>query len=191
MPRLVGINHIAVEVGDVDEMLAFLEQIFDQVTLRGRSGRMAFVDMGDQFVALEAVGREPVSAGHFGLVVDDAAETLERAREAGARMVGTERLPRPVGQPVAGRGLPRTSSSRRRRGSSRAWDSRVSRSPSARSRSCARRVSPTRSRSCSVRCRGRRTRATRGRSVASRGRSGAARVPFAVSSYSTRGGDSG
>ncbi len=88
MPRLVGINHIAVEVGDVDEMLAFLERIFDQVTLRGRSGRMAFVDLGDQFVALESVGREPVSAGHFGLVVDDAAETLERARAAGARMVG-------------------------------------------------------------------------------------------------------
>ena len=88
MPRLVGINHIAVEVGDIDEMLAFLERIFDGVRLRGQSGRMAFVDLGDQFVALEAVGREPVSAGHFGLVVDDAAETLQRAREAGARMVG-------------------------------------------------------------------------------------------------------
>ena len=88
MPRLVGINHIAVEVGDIDEMLAFLERIFDGVRLRGQSGRMAFVDLGDQFVALEAVGREPVSAGHFGLVVDDAAETLQRAREAGVRMVG-------------------------------------------------------------------------------------------------------
>lgn len=88
MPRLVGINHIAVEVGDIDEMLAFLGRIFDDVTLRGRSGRMAFVDMGDQFVALESVGRDPVSAGHFGLVVDDAAETLQRARDAGARMIG-------------------------------------------------------------------------------------------------------
>ena len=88
MPRLVGINHIAVEVGDIAEMLAFLERIFDGVRLRGQSGRMAFVDLGDQFVALEAVGREPVSAGHFGLVVDDAAETLQRAREAGVRMVG-------------------------------------------------------------------------------------------------------
>jgi len=88
VPRLVGINHIAVEVGDIDEMLAFLERIFDGVRLRGQSGRMAFVDLGDQFVALEAVGREPVSAGHFGLVVDDAAETLQRAREAGVRMVG-------------------------------------------------------------------------------------------------------
>jgi catechol 2,3-dioxygenase-like lactoylglutathione lyase family enzyme len=88
VPRLVGINHIAVEVGDIDEMLAFLERIFDDLSLRGRSGRMAFVDLGDQFVALESVGREPVSAGHFGLVVDDAAATLQRAHDAGARMVG-------------------------------------------------------------------------------------------------------
>ncbi len=88
MPRLVGINHIAVEVADIDEMLEFLGQIFDDVQLRGRGGRMAFVDLGDQFVALESVGGEPVSAGHIGLVVDDAEQTLERAREAGARMVG-------------------------------------------------------------------------------------------------------
>ena len=88
VPRLVGINHIAVEVGDIDEMLEFLERIFDDVQLRGRGGRMAFVDLGDQFVALESVGGEPVTAGHIGLVVDDAGEALERAREAGARIVG-------------------------------------------------------------------------------------------------------
>lgn len=88
MPRLVGINHIAVEVADIDEMLEFLGRIFDDVQLRGHAGRMAFVDLGDQFVALESVGGEPVTAGHIGLVVDDAAGTLERAREAGARMVG-------------------------------------------------------------------------------------------------------
>jgi catechol 2,3-dioxygenase-like lactoylglutathione lyase family enzyme len=85
--RLVGINHSAVEVGDLDEAIAFFERIFDGVTLRGRGGNMAFVDMGDQFVALEAVAR-PVSAGHIGLVVDDQAEVLSRAREAGATMVG-------------------------------------------------------------------------------------------------------
>ena len=55
--RLVGINHVAVEVGDIDEMLAFLEQIFDACELRGRSGGMAFVDLGDQFIALELGGR--------------------------------------------------------------------------------------------------------------------------------------
>ena len=87
MPRLVGINHIAVEVADAEEMLAFFRRIFDDVTLRGSVANMTFLDLGDQFVALETV-RRPVNAGHFGLVVDDAAATLGRAQEAGARMVG-------------------------------------------------------------------------------------------------------
>ena len=88
MPRLVGINHVAVEVADREEAVAFFRRIFDDVSLRGRVGSMAFVDLGDQFVALEEVRGEPVAAGHFGLVVDDAAATLERARAAGARLVG-------------------------------------------------------------------------------------------------------
>jgi hypothetical protein len=87
VPRLVGINHVAVEVGDLDEALAFLGRIFDDVTLRGRGGSMAFVDLGDQFVALERTER-PVAAGHYGLVVDDRDAAVRRAREAGARMVG-------------------------------------------------------------------------------------------------------
>ena len=88
MARLVGINHLAVQVGDIDEAIAFFARIFDDVQLRGRGGNMAFVDMGDQFVALESVGK-PVSAGHIGLVVDDQAESLRRAREAGAKMIGS------------------------------------------------------------------------------------------------------
>jgi catechol 2,3-dioxygenase-like lactoylglutathione lyase family enzyme len=88
MPRLVGINHLAVEVGDLGEAIAFFGRIFDDVQLRGRAGNMAFLDMGDQFLALERVGR-PVSAGHIGLVVDDQAETVRRARDAGAEMVGS------------------------------------------------------------------------------------------------------
>ena len=91
MARLVGINHVAVEVGDIDEAISFFEQLSDEVTLRGRSGNMAFVDLGDQFVALEAV-REPVSSGHFGLVVDDRDEVVRRAREAGARVAGHDVL---------------------------------------------------------------------------------------------------
>jgi catechol 2,3-dioxygenase-like lactoylglutathione lyase family enzyme len=86
MPRLVGINHVAVEVGDIDEELRFLERVFDDVTLRGRSGNMAFVDLGDQFIALERA-TEPVSAGHYGLVVDDQEDVVRRAREAGAHML--------------------------------------------------------------------------------------------------------
>jgi lactoylglutathione lyase len=70
-PRLVGINHVALEVGDLEEALAFYGSIFD-LRLRGREPGMAFVDMGDQFIALSA-GRSapPDSARHFGLVVDD------------------------------------------------------------------------------------------------------------------------
>jgi catechol 2,3-dioxygenase-like lactoylglutathione lyase family enzyme len=94
--RLIGINHLAVEVGDLDEAIAFFERICDDVELRGKAGNMAFVDMGDQFVALESVAR-PVSAGHIGLVVDDQAETLRRAREAGAEMIGSHDFRDPWG----------------------------------------------------------------------------------------------
>jgi catechol 2,3-dioxygenase-like lactoylglutathione lyase family enzyme len=85
--RLVGINHVAVQVGDVDEAIAFFRALADDVELRGRSGGMAFVDLGDQFIALERAA-EPVASGHYGLVVDDQAEVVRRAREAGARMLG-------------------------------------------------------------------------------------------------------
>ncbi len=87
MARLVGINHVAVQVGDIDEMLAFLGKLVDRLDLRGRGGRMAFVDLGDQFIALEQAS-EPVATGHYGLVVDDQGEVVRRARDAGARMVG-------------------------------------------------------------------------------------------------------
>ena len=87
MARLVGINHVAVQVGDLDEMLAFLGKLVDDLQLRGQSGGMAFVDLGDQFIALERAA-EPVASGHYGLVVDDQDEVVRRAREAGARMLG-------------------------------------------------------------------------------------------------------
>jgi catechol 2,3-dioxygenase-like lactoylglutathione lyase family enzyme len=70
--RLVGVNHIALEVDDVDEALEWYGRLFE-FELRGRHGDwMAFIDMGDQFIALSA-GRTqaPDGARHFGLVVDD------------------------------------------------------------------------------------------------------------------------
>jgi len=79
MVRLVGINHVALEVGDVDEALAWYGRLFE-LELRGRAGdRMAFIDMGDQFIAL-AHGRTqpPDRERHFGLVVDDK-EAVRRA----------------------------------------------------------------------------------------------------------------
>ncbi len=96
MARAVGINHVAVEVGDVDEAIAFFERLLDGVELRGRGARMAFVDLGDQFIALESVS-EPVAAGHYGLVVDDRDETVRRAREAGARIAGSHDILDPWG----------------------------------------------------------------------------------------------
>ena len=72
MARLVGINHIALEVGDVDDALDWYGRFFE-FELRGRAGaRMAFIDMGDQFIALAAGRSQPADESrHFGLVVDD------------------------------------------------------------------------------------------------------------------------
>jgi lactoylglutathione lyase len=84
MPKLVGMNHIALEVGDVDEALDFWRSIFGELTLRGHGRQMAFIDMGDQFIAL-ARGRTqtPDRARHFGLVVDDKEAVRDRLRELG------------------------------------------------------------------------------------------------------------
>jgi predicted enzyme related to lactoylglutathione lyase len=88
--RLVGINHVALEVDDVEEALRFYGSIFD-VKLRGRAGRMAFIDIGDQFIAL-ATGRTqpPDRNRHFGLVVDDKQRALELARQAGVEVRGND-----------------------------------------------------------------------------------------------------
>jgi predicted enzyme related to lactoylglutathione lyase len=87
VPRLVGINHVAVEVGDLDDALAFYGRIFD-LTLRGRMRTMAFVDMGDQFLALSQGRRQsPDEERHIGLVVDDREAALAAARAAGAEML--------------------------------------------------------------------------------------------------------
>ena len=69
--RLVGINHVALEVGSIEEALSFYGQLFD-LSLRGRSGKMAFIDLGDQFINLsESRTQGPDEQRHFGLVVDD------------------------------------------------------------------------------------------------------------------------
>jgi catechol 2,3-dioxygenase-like lactoylglutathione lyase family enzyme len=81
---LVGINHVALEVGSIDEALAFWERLFGPLTLRGRSASMAFVDMGDQFVALmRAVGGAPDAHRHVGIVVDDKEAVRDAAVAAG------------------------------------------------------------------------------------------------------------
>jgi catechol 2,3-dioxygenase-like lactoylglutathione lyase family enzyme len=86
MARLVGINHVALEVGDIDEALAWYGRFFE-LELRGRGGGMAFIDMGDQFIAL-ARGPEPHRdrERHFGLVVDDKAAVRRALEDAGVEL---------------------------------------------------------------------------------------------------------
>ena len=85
---MVGINHVALEVGDVDEAVEFYGRIFE-CELRGRVHGMAFLDMGDQFLALAQVD-DPESGAHrhFGLVVDDRAAVRRACQEAGVELEG-------------------------------------------------------------------------------------------------------
>jgi lactoylglutathione lyase len=91
-PRLVGINHVALEVGDLEEALDFYGSIFE-VRLRGREPGMAFIDMGDQFIALsEGRTAPPDAARHFGLVVDDKDAVRAALERAGVAIEPGRRL---------------------------------------------------------------------------------------------------
>ncbi len=86
-PRLVGFNHVALEVGDIDEALEFYGTLFD-FKLRGKSKEMAFIDLGDQFIALQAGREQPADDGrHFGLVVDDKEAVRNRLVERGIEIL--------------------------------------------------------------------------------------------------------
>jgi lactoylglutathione lyase len=86
--RLIGINHVALEVGDVDAALDLYGRLFT-FSLRGRAGRMAFIDMGDQFLAVAGGRRQgPDDGRHFGLVVDD-----KEAVRAAVEREGLEAVP--------------------------------------------------------------------------------------------------
>jgi predicted enzyme related to lactoylglutathione lyase len=87
VPRLVGINHLVLEVDDVDEALAFYGRLFE-IELRGRAPGMAFVDMGDQFLVLAAGRTQPPDGKrHFGLVVDDRDGVRRKLEDAGAEIL--------------------------------------------------------------------------------------------------------
>ncbi len=88
-PRLVGINHVAIEVGDIDAALEWYGRLFS-FTLRGKGERNAFIDMGDQFINLTLAPTptgQRTEARHIGLVVDDRSRILDLAQAAGARIV--------------------------------------------------------------------------------------------------------
>src|SRR5262245_55340160 len=81
--RAIGFNHVALEVGDIDEALAFYGRLFE-FTLRDRSDDAAFIDLGDQFLALQRGRKQPADDGrHFGLVVDDKEAVRRALTEAG------------------------------------------------------------------------------------------------------------
>jgi catechol 2,3-dioxygenase-like lactoylglutathione lyase family enzyme len=87
VPRLVGINHVVLEVDDLDEALGFYGRLFE-FELRGRVRGMAFLDMGDQFLVLaEGRSQPPDGKRHFGLVVDDRDEVRRRLEETGAEIL--------------------------------------------------------------------------------------------------------
>src|SRR5438105_10824884 len=85
--RAVGFNHVALEVGDIEEALAFYGRLFE-FKLRGKSKTSAFIDLGDQFIALQK-GRSQAADGgrHFGLVVDDKDAVRKALAEAGVKIL--------------------------------------------------------------------------------------------------------
>ena len=85
--RAIGFNHIALEVGDLDEALAFYGRIFE-FELRGREEDAVFIDLGDQFIALQKGRKQPADDGrHFGLVVDDKEAVRQALIAAGIEIV--------------------------------------------------------------------------------------------------------
>jgi len=99
MARAIGINHVALDVGSVEDALDFWRALFPDLRLRNRSSSMAFIDLGDQFIALFRHDVEPRSEHrHFGLVVDDVGAVLDAARARGASVRGNN-----VGDPWGNR----------------------------------------------------------------------------------------
>ena len=85
--KLVGLNHVALEVGDIDEALEFYGRLFE-IELRGRGPRMAFIDAGDQFIALaEIENLSPDEHRHIGMVVDDRRIVRRALREMGVEIL--------------------------------------------------------------------------------------------------------
>jgi catechol 2,3-dioxygenase-like lactoylglutathione lyase family enzyme len=97
--RAIGINHVALDVGSVEDAVDFWRALFPDLRLRGRSAKMAFIDLGDQFIALFEQEVDPRSEHrHFGLVVDDVDAVVAAARGRGASIRGNN-----VGDPWGNR----------------------------------------------------------------------------------------
>jgi lactoylglutathione lyase len=90
-PRLVGINHVALQVDDLEEAVAFYSGLFRPTAVDRSESGAAFLELGDQFIALFERGprsEEP----HFGLVVDDKGEARRALEKAGVEILPGSRL---------------------------------------------------------------------------------------------------
>ena len=86
-PRLVGINHIAIEVGNIDQALDFYGKIFD-FKLRAKRPGNAFIELGDQFInMMQVTDPHEDRRRHFGLVVDDRSSVRARVQAAGGKLI--------------------------------------------------------------------------------------------------------
>ncbi|MEQ9642392.1 MAG: VOC family protein [Alphaproteobacteria bacterium] len=86
-PKMVGMNHVALEVDDLDAAIAFYRQIFD-FELRGQGPTQVEIDLGDQFIAIAKVDKpQRDNAKHVGIVVDDRSAVRELAAAAGATVL--------------------------------------------------------------------------------------------------------
>ncbi len=85
--RAIGINHVALEVGDIDEALQFYGELLD-FELRSRSDQMAFIDLGDQFLNFSK-GRKQAADDerHFGFVVDNRQLVLDKLEQMGVDLL--------------------------------------------------------------------------------------------------------
>ena len=138
MARMVGINHVVLEVDDLEEALDFYGRLFE-LELRGRVPGMAFLDMGDQFLVLaEGRSQPPDGERHFGLVVDDRQDVRRKLEEAGARSSAAgASISATRGGTTCRSCSTRTSSSRRRPRCLRGWAWTALRRRPRRSTSCA------------------------------------------------------
>ena len=132
-PRMVGINHVALEVGDLEAAVAFYRDLFEIQSIEREEG-MAFLAMGDQFLALrEAPDVAPQRGRHFGLVVDDKEGVRAGLLEAGIAISQCRRRTSTTrGATTCRSSTTATCSSRRPRASCARWDSQARRAGSAR-----------------------------------------------------------
>jgi catechol 2,3-dioxygenase-like lactoylglutathione lyase family enzyme len=90
-PRLVGINHVALQVDDLEEAVAFYTRLFQPTTVDRSEPDAAFLEIGDQFIALFERGSREEEA-HFGLVVNNKEATRTSLTEAGVEILPGHRL---------------------------------------------------------------------------------------------------